>query len=64
MLTYADRFWGGEDAISKDVKGVDDFFRDGAPDTNIQDRDEKEKMKKWFAGGDQVWGMLTYADVC
>ena len=54
MLTYADRFWGGEDAISKDVRGVSDFFRDGAPDTNIQDRDEKDKMKEWFAGGDQV----------
>ena len=45
MLTYADRFWGGEDAISKDVRGVSDFFRDGAPETNIQDRDEKDKME-------------------
>jgi hypothetical protein len=26
MLMYADRFWGGEDAISKDVRGVSDLL--------------------------------------
>ena len=43
-----ERFWGGEDAIAKDVRGVSDFFKNDN-DTPEAGSNEKFAMSKWFA---------------
>ena len=43
-----ERFWGGEDAIAKDVRGVSDFFKNDK-DTPEAGSNDKFAMDKWFA---------------
>jgi hypothetical protein len=42
-----EHFWGGEDAIAKDVRAVSDFFKDDR-DTPEEGSNDKFAMKKWY----------------
>lgn len=63
-----DRFWGGEDSISKDVRGVSDFFKDDR-DTPEAGSNDKYAMKKWYGDegssepGDESYKSLWRADL-
>ena len=45
--TPYEHFWGGEDAIAKDVRGVSDFFK-GDNDTPSAGSNDKYAMDTWF----------------